>query len=111
MTGFVSIYVESKTNLDSDFIKKFQIFFMPLGDVGSLKIQRYWKINEYLEIHFNISNVKTTFGKVLRHLEQFATPWLVSNSDEEASFIWNKDNKSHCFFDERIRWINFEIFP
>ena len=110
MNGIFKLYVETKEGLGSEFSDPIKKILKTLGTVHDPEIQAYWKIEDYLEVSFRISNISIPDELAAPScLKRLADDWDVTGDNEEASYVWNMKEVPSPH-DERIRWMNLEVF-
>ena len=101
MNIFLKTYCECNDKKAAEGIAVFiQEKLKPLCGVSIFKIEKYWKIEEYFEVSFDLE-VAANFDDILHSL---ATGWEKSGAD----YIWNA-KEGNSFISDAVRWSQLEI--
>lgn len=101
MNLFLKTYCECSDQKKAEEIAaSIQKKLVDLCDVSLFKIEKYWKIEEYFEISFDLESI-SNINVILSCL---ASGWKKNGND----YIWN-DEESDSFVLNVVRWAQLEI--
>lgn len=77
-----------------------QVTLEKIGKTKTLKIQKYWKINEYYEI-FIEADSHLSFETISQYL---ASSWI----KQDESYTWNYEDV-HLLLSKTVRWAELDL--